>query len=168
MGKIKNRENELEKLLSEVRLFHNASLCGEYYESFNVNSKNYMNQSSGTKKWIRQCNSFLNRCVSESCHSYVSTREILSILFELLRDIDEGYEDIVFFADEAGSWQVSVDWDKILPVWFRCLSETANSDEFAKESVRVIDDFVDYDRKKFLIIARKEATKEQSKTLPDE
>jgi len=168
MGKKKNKENTLEKLLSEVRLFHKASLCSEYYESFNVNSKNYMNLSSGTEKWIRQCNSFFNRCVSESRHSYVSTREILSILFELLRHIDEGYDDIVFFADEAGSWQVGVDWDKILPVWFRCLSETANSDEFSKESIRVIDDFVNYDRKKFLIIAHKKATTEQSKMLPDE
>lgn len=37
---------------------------------------------------------------------YEITLKALSMLFELLRDIDEG--DVIFFADEAGSWQVGV------------------------------------------------------------
>lgn len=27
--------------------------------------------------------------------------------------------DVIFFADEGGSWQVGVDWERVLPPWFR-------------------------------------------------
>jgi hypothetical protein len=26
--------------------------------------------------------------------------------------------DVIFFADEGGSWQVGVDWERVLPPWF--------------------------------------------------
>ena len=160
-------KKEATELLLEVKCFHKASLRGGYYESFNVNSKNYMDQSSSTKSWIRKCNRFFDLCISESKHSPVTSYEALSLLFELLRHIDEGHDNIVFFADEAGSWQVGVDWDKVLPVWFQCLSETSEPNEFVKEVVSVIEYFVGYDRKKYLTIARKKATVEQGKMLPD-
>src|SRR5262249_24272214 len=38
--------------------------------------------------------------------------------------IDEGHDDIVFFADEGGSWQVGIYWRKVFPPWFRCLSNS--------------------------------------------
>jgi len=166
LGKEKIGKNASKKLLSEIKRFHKFSIRGEYYEDFNVNSRNYMRQSSGTKEWIRECNRFLNLCVSEARHSCINVREAMSLLFGLLRHIDEGYDDIVFFADEGGSWQVGIDWDKVLPAWFRCLSKTADPDEFAKETVRAIEDFADYDRKKFLAIAHKKATPKQRKALP--
>lgn len=90
------------------------------------------------------------------------------MLFELLHELDECNDNIIFFADEAGSWQVGVDWDKVLPIWFKCLSKTTEPNEFAKESLRVIDAFVDYDRNKFLAIAHKKATVAQRKALPIE
>jgi hypothetical protein len=39
-------------LLMDVKGFEKASLAGEYYESFFVNSKNYREQSAGTSAWI--------------------------------------------------------------------------------------------------------------------
>ena len=36
-------------LLATVQAFEKACLAGEYYEDFNVNSKNYMEKSTGTK-----------------------------------------------------------------------------------------------------------------------
>jgi len=163
--KKKNNENISKEFLSEIKLFYKASLNGKYYEDFNVNSKNYMNKSSGTKKWISECNRLFNLCVSNVSHSCKDVRDAMLILFGLLRRIDEGDSDFVFFADEAGSWQVGVDWDRVLPAWFRCLSEMADSDEFAEETVRVIEDYVEYDREKFLTIARKKANPEQRKAL---
>src|SRR3989339_778710 len=41
-------------LLRDVKVFEKASLAGEYYESFNVNSKNYMEKSEGTETWIAE------------------------------------------------------------------------------------------------------------------
>ena len=52
-------------------------------------------------------------------------REAFETLFGLLCHIDKVPDDVVFFADEAGSWQVGVDWDKVLPAGFTCLAKTA-------------------------------------------
>ena len=41
-------------LLADVKRFEKASLAGEYYESFSVNSKNYTQQSAGTSAWIAE------------------------------------------------------------------------------------------------------------------
>ena len=41
-------------LLANVKAFEKASLAGEYYESFDVNSKNFMEQSRGTTHWIAE------------------------------------------------------------------------------------------------------------------
>jgi hypothetical protein len=41
-------------LLDEVRKFHEASLRGEYYNSFDVNSKNFMDKSEGAEAFIAE------------------------------------------------------------------------------------------------------------------
>src|SRR2546430_9506808 len=41
-------------LLTDAQRFQKSSLAGEYYESFNVNSKNYMETSAGTRAWIAE------------------------------------------------------------------------------------------------------------------
>jgi hypothetical protein len=41
-----------ENLLADVKAFQKASLTGKYYHAFAVNSKNYMEKSSGTLAWI--------------------------------------------------------------------------------------------------------------------
>ena len=35
-------------LVADLKKFEKASLAGDFYESFNVNSKNYMDRSKGT------------------------------------------------------------------------------------------------------------------------
>ncbi|ETR69562.1 MAG: hypothetical protein OMM_09489 [Candidatus Magnetoglobus multicellularis str. Araruama] len=92
----------------------------------------------------------------------------MSLLFELLWRIDDGSDEFIFFGDEAGTWQVGVDWNDVLPVWFKCLSKTTDPEQFALKAVDIIEKFVEYDRKKFLAIAHKKATKEQCEALPDE
>jgi len=37
--------------------------------------------------------------------------------------------------DEAGSWQVGVDWEEVLPAWFRSLSPGADPCEWAEAVV---------------------------------
>jgi len=68
------------------------------------------------------------------------TREAFDTIFALLRHIDEGNDDVVFVADEGGSWQVGVDWGKVVPAWFRCLSKSAEPSEFASVVVTTIVD----------------------------
>src|SRR5229473_4460251 len=50
-------------LLTDVKRFEKASLAGEHYESFGVNSKNYREQSAGTTAWIAEYLRLLDRCV---------------------------------------------------------------------------------------------------------
>jgi hypothetical protein len=53
-------------LLTDVKRFEKASLAGEYYESFAVNSRNCTQQSAGTSSWIATFLRFLHRCVTNA------------------------------------------------------------------------------------------------------
>jgi hypothetical protein len=153
-------------LLDEVRKVHAASLAGEYYESFNVNSKNFMDKSQGTETFIAEFDRFLTRCIRAAAkRPQRPLREAFELLFALLRQIDEDPDSVVFFADEAGSWQVGVDWREALPAYFRCLAESTSGEELACEVDRVIADFADYERPKHLAAARRVASAEQKAAL---
>ena len=160
--------NKHASLLAEVKAFEKASRSGEYYESFNVNSKNYREVSRGTRAWIADCGRLLDRCVGAADkRNAKDSRESFEIIFALLRHIDEGHDDVVFFADEGGSWQVGVDWQKVLPAWFACLSATVEPDEYAHRVVDVVDRFVKYDRDKHLTTASRKASAPQRKALAE-
>ncbi len=155
-------------LLAEVKAFEKTSLAGDYYESFAVNSKNYREASAGTRAWIAECERLFGRCVvatgrgtpGETCGAF-------EMLFALLQHIDKGMDDVVFFADEGGSWQVGVDWLKVLPAWFTCLSATVEPDEYARRVGDVVDRFVKYDRDKHLTAAARKASAAQRKALAE-
>ena len=155
--------------LADVEAFEKASLAGEYYESFDVNSKNFMEKSRGTTGWIAECRRLLDRCVkrvrtprsadpAEVCQAF-------GIIYGLLDRIDECRENIIFFADEAGAWQVGVDWDRVLPPWFKVLSATAAPEEYAGRVTTLLEHHYSYGRGKMLTIARKTATPEQREVL---
>jgi hypothetical protein len=143
-----------------------ASTAGEYYESFNVNSSNCTRQSNGTSAWIVEYLRLLDRCVSGAKNANpTEVREAMDILFGLLNHIDKGHDDILFFADEGGSWQVGVDWARVLPVWFKVLSATAGPEEFAGKITALLSHHCRYDRDKMLAIARRSATPHQRQAL---
>jgi hypothetical protein len=153
-------------LLDEVKAFDIASRAKKYYVSFNVNSRNCMESSTGTRAFIAECRRQLDRCVAHASKGAAAeTREAFDTIFALLRHIDEGNDDVVFFADEGGSWQVGVDWRKVFPAWFRCLSKSAEPSEFASAVVATVDGFEEYSRDTYFAAARKIATAEQRKAL---
>ena len=153
-------------LLADVKAFEQASLRGEYYEGFNVNSKNFMDMSKGTRGWIAECHRLLDRCVGRAkADDPVDVRASFEIIFGLLHHIHECHDDVIFFADEAGSWQVGVDWARVLPTWFACLSATAEPDEYARRVADVVGELTSHDRGKYLAAARRIATPAQRKAL---
>ena len=155
-------------LLTDVKRFEKASLAGEYYESFGVNSKNYAQQSAGTNAWIAEYRRLLDRCVISAKKSNpAEVRQAMDILFGLLNHIDKGHDDVIFFADEGGSWQVGVDWDKVLPVWFKVLSATAEPEEYAERITALLSCHYSYGCDKMLAIARRTATTHQRKALAE-
>ena len=92
-------------------------------------------------------------------------REAFELLLDLLRKIDDDTDGIIFFADEAGSWQVGVDWRDVFPAYFRCLAAAASGDEFAREVNRAVSDFADYERPKHMATARTVASAAQKAAL---
>ena len=155
-------------LLTDVRRFEKASLAGEYYESFGVNSKNWKQQSTGTSSWIAVFRRLLDRCVINANRiNPAEVREAMDILLGLLNHMDQGHDDIIFFADEGGSWQVGVDWPKVLPVWFKVLSATAEPEEYAERITALLSCHYRYGRDKMLAIARRTATTHQRKALAE-
>ena len=156
------------KFLTDVQRFRKASLAGEYYESFMVNSKNYMEESAGTRAWIAECLRLVDRCITSAKESDpADVREAMDILFGLLDHIDECHDDVIFFADEGGSWQVGVDWAKVLPVWFKVLSSTAAPEEYATRIKDMLSHHYSCGRDKMLALARRTATPEQRKALAE-
>ena len=153
-------------LLGEVRKLQEASLRGDYYESFGVNSKNFMDKSEGTEAFIAEFDRLVAKCIRAAEKGpHAQVREAFELLFGLLRRIDEGSDDVIFFADEAGSWQVGVDWRTALPAYFRSLAETASPEDFAREVDRAIKDFSDFERPRHLTAARRVANAEQKAAL---
>ncbi len=153
-------------LLEDVRRFETTSLAGKYYESFFVNSKNCTQQSAGTSAWIAEFRRLLDRCVinAKKCNP-AEVRQALDLLFGLLDHIDKCQDDVIFFADEGGSWQVGVDWPKVLPVWFKVLSATAEPDEYAQRVAAFLSRHYSYGREKMLVIARRTGSLDQRKAL---
>lgn len=155
-----------EDVLRTVNDFRRRSLNGDYYESFMVNSKNCMEMSKGTRAWIIDCHRFLDGCLKAVARGELKQANgAFEILFDLLAEIDRDPDAIIFFADEAGSWQVGCDWRRILPAWFKCLSATASPEDYAEKVVRIIDGFVHYDRDRHLTGAGRAASEGQREAL---
>jgi hypothetical protein len=154
-GQLVVTTRERTRLLDKVKAFDDASRRGEYYESFGVNSKNFMEKSEGTEEWIAECDRLLADVLEFAANGKPNeVRRAFELIFALLRRIDEGDDDIVFFADEGGSWQVGVDWSKVLPAYFRCLSATAAPEEYAQLVNAIVRDFAHDDAPKYMSRAR--------------
>lgn len=125
-----------------------------------------MSHSRGTAAFIAECHRLLRLlCRAVDDRDYGAAREGFELIFELLREIDRFERDIVFFADEAGAWQIGVHWDEVLPAWIRCVADTEPPDAFASAVVGVIEEFADIDRKPLLRTAAELASAEQRVAL---
>ncbi|MEW6751818.1 MAG: hypothetical protein AB1505_12700 [Candidatus Latescibacterota bacterium] len=83
-----------------------------------MNSKNFMNKSAGTEAFIAEFDRLAGKCVRAAAKGpRAPVRQALELLLALLRRIDEDPDRVVFFADEAGSWQVGVNWREVLPAY---------------------------------------------------
>jgi hypothetical protein len=154
-------------LLEEIKEFRQSSLRGDYYESFDINWKNCTEKSIGTCAWIFEFNRLLSCCIAavKKEDKSLIRGEAMEICFGLLRYIDERPDDIIFFADEAGSWQVGVDWRKVFNAYFRCLSATSQPDEYASRIIAIIDEFEHPSRNRHLAVAKRIGTPSQQQAL---
>ncbi len=153
-------------LLATVRRFREASLRGEYREDFAVNSRNFQQKSKGTQRWIAECNRLLDLCIAASDGaSHADARTAFELIFDLLVRIDDGGDAIIFFADEAGSWQVGVTWRRVMPGWFRVVAETAGPEEYASAVHGMISYFAFFEADRLVPAAMDVANPEQRAAL---
>jgi hypothetical protein len=153
-------------LLNELQKFHVDSMAGRYFEDFEVNSRNCTEQSRGTDAFIAEFKRLLRECISAAdSGQYEVARQAFELLFGLLRHIDEGHDDVIFFADEGGSWQIGIDWRSVFPPYFRCLAETAAAEDFARSVDQAIEDFAEHDRPQYLRSAHAVASSAQRAAL---
>jgi len=117
-------------LRAEVRDFVERSRRGDYFESFNVNSKNCAEQSNGTTAWIADCNRLLDRCVARAKvkRGRSEALDAIESLFDII-DLAASCEmDVVFFADEGGLWSFGIDWDAVIEAWVTCAAHVEVDD----------------------------------------
>ena len=153
-------------LLDAVIDFHTDSLGGLYYEDFAVNSKNFMELSRGTINWIAEHQRLMNRCLQEtSQENPQQIRQAFDLLFNLLDEIDECRDDIIFFADEAGAWQVGVEWDAVLPCYFKVLAAVAQPSDYAEGVIKLVKSHANYNSDNYFKLALEVALKLQQKVL---
>lgn len=160
----KPRPESADRVLRDVRAFHEASVAGAYYQSFGVNSKNFMMKSETTVAWGEDCEALLKRCQAASeDERYVQAREAFDLLLDLLERIDRG-EDVVFFADEGGSWEVA-DVDPIWPAYFASLAATAGAEEYVSRVRTLVRGHASGRPERLLRPARKAANADQRRQL---
>ena len=153
-------------LIDDVRLFHAASLAGEYHEECRGHSNKVDDQSKRTDVFIAEFDRLTRRCIrAAKTAPPLAVREAFELLFELLRHIDKANDEIIFFADEGGSRDIGVDWRLVFPAYFRCVGETASAHVFVQVVDHVIRDFADDQRPQYLQIARRVANPAQKAAL---
>ena len=153
-------------LIEEVQKFYSESCDGRYFEQFEVNAKNYMEHSRGTDAFLAEFDRLLHQCVQAVGHQPdTSVREAFELLFRLLRRVDEAPDDVVYFADEAGLGQLGVNWRMVFPAYFRCLTEMASPEEFAKTIDQMIRAFAEHERPLHLRTAYQVASAAQQAAL---
>ena len=143
-------------LPDEVRVFYDTAMAGKYYETVEINNRSGQEQSEGTDAFIAEFHRLLQKCI-QAAHQEVPAglRESFEFLFGLLRHVDEGNDDVLFFADDGSSLDVGVNWCAALPAYFNCLAKTSSPEEFARTVDKAVMDFVDYDRPWYTDAARK-------------
>ncbi len=157
-------DDEPTTFAGEVLDFHQRSVRGEYYESFDYNSRNYHGQSAGTAGFIAEFTRLLERCVVASNSGAEASAEF-ALLFDLMDKIDECNDDIVFFADEGGAWQLYVDWRVVVPAWCTCLAKTTTAQGFADAVLNLIQNHARCQRDELVAVAASVGTPEQRAAL---
>jgi hypothetical protein len=141
-GDIGAKQDEAEESLrSEVEKFCGLAGQGHFHEAIPYSGSE---QSRGTQEFVARCNVLFGRCVTEGeLAAPHDVRVALETLMDLMRKIDDG-EEVVYFTDEAGSWQVGVVWERVLPAYFKCLARTATENEFGAAVDRALADFAEH------------------------
>jgi hypothetical protein len=157
---------EKKDLLADAEAFREASLAGSHYNGTADHGKNREEKPLETLAWITDCRRLLDRCMEQAAkRNAAEVCQAFEVVFGLLDHIDECKDDVIYFADEGGSWQMGFDWEKVLPAWFRVLSTAVEPAEYARRVDAVLDRHYAHGRAEMLAVARRTATPAQRQAL---
>ena len=142
-------------LLEAVSAFHHEALRGKYYEATAINARRNNVRSRGTDTFIAEFHRLMRQCVHTGLSDAPDQglREAFERLFDLLRKIDDGSDQVVHFCDEGGSWQLGMDWPSVMRAYFRVLVACMSPGAYVDAVGRLIDEFARHDRPKLLAMA---------------
>lgn len=91
---------------------------GEFYEQVEINNNGRQEQSGGTDSFIAEFDRLMRKCVGATEMGIEpparddfgqELRDCFELLLALLRHIDEGNDDVFYFADDVSSHDVGVE-----------------------------------------------------------
>jgi len=165
LDQIRRGSRRTASVLQEVRDFHEQAVAAEFFESFMVNSKNYMQVSKGTRRFIAEFNRLGSAAATMArAGSHAEACEAFELLLDLHRRVDD-VEDIIFFAAAHGAWQIEFPWRDHLPGWFASLAVTVEPEAYAQSVLSIIATVGTYKAEEMLTAARKAATPAQRRRL---
>jgi hypothetical protein len=128
--------------LEQVKRFHEEAIGGEYHDDTWVRSQEIEEESLGAQLFIADCHRMLDSCISATTQGeFADARDAFELIFDLLRQVDEGRDDILSFIDDGGVWQFGIDWKVVLQAWLRCLAQTSSPLDYARAARGAIEDF---------------------------
>jgi hypothetical protein len=125
-------------LQGEIEEFRRASLAGDYYAPFNVNSKNFMDVPEATEEWCDEFARFVtqaSRLTARGDHAHAVA--CFALLYELLEAVDEGRE--IIFAEEAGSWMIPAEEKDWLKAYLTSLAATPTPEAFTAAAILMLE-----------------------------
>jgi len=144
-----------ESLLADVKEFHRESRAGVYYEPFDINSKNYMDVPEETNAWFERVGDLLTQSARLSEQGdHVHAVACFRIVYELIDAMEDGEE--IVFADEYGTWMITVDQKKMVAAYLKSLAATATPEEYAAGALPLIrrDSFESFSKKTYAAAVR--------------
>lgn len=117
-------------VLDAIERFAIRSRQGEYYASFNINSKNYMYLPKETKAWFRELGEFLQNSVQlVAQEEYQQATACFGRLYELIAEMEVG--ERIVFGDEIGSWLIPGEEKRYLSAYITALAQCTSPEQFA-------------------------------------
>ena len=153
------------KILKEVEEFYENSIEGDYYEVFDINSKNFSHIPEETEEWFEKLDDLLSlstELASKNENDFAV--QCFSILYKLIGKMESGEE--IVFADELGGWMIPGDEKVYIQAYLTASAKISTPEEYAAIALPLIkrDSYSSFADKVYSK-ATKTGDKEQAKYL---
>ncbi len=122
----------------KVKAFVDESLAGKYYViTCEKNERGFYKTPQSTKDWCRKVEQL---CADSLLLSRDGEDETVAEVLEQLLDVmgkSEGDREIVWAEEWGVSWNIQVDFEKLLRTFFKALSTTASPEVFARRGAAI-------------------------------